>query len=173
MASIPQLNHDKEMLTRMELDLVTKAQAAFQAQGVAGSVHGIFSLDDLERKTESDICATNQVAVGVGYNSARNIMLGEQGNGANQQGRTSMVEFRFIVILAVPTGENCTERYNAGELLSSLRLGIQGRGIDGDSGSRSWSFVSESPDIAASTSAMLYYSQLWQTKLPFSQSTRS
>ena len=167
------LNNDLSMLTRMELDLVDKAQKAFQTAQVAASVHGVFSIDDLETKTESEICAANRIAIGIGYHSSRNTMLSEQGSGANQQGRVAMVEFRFMVILAVPTGELCAERYNAGELLSVLRLGIQGRGIDGDAGSRSWAFVSESPDIGQSNNSMLYYVQYWQTKLPFSQSTRS
>lgn len=171
--AVPRLNDDKEMLTRMELDLVELSKAAMTKYGIASNIHGVFSLDDLERKTENQLCEAGGISVGIGYQGARNSMLNEQGGGADHAGRTAMVEFRFMVILGVPTGDDCAERYNAGELLSVLRLGIQGHGVASSNASRSWAFVSEGPEIGQSNSTVLYYVQLWQTKLSFSQSTRS
>ena len=160
------LNKDKSMLTRMELDLTTKARDAFNSAGISSSVYGIFSLDDLEQQRESDICAANTIAVGVGYHGAKNVMEDEKGNGANGHGRTAMNEFRYMVVLAVPAGKDCDIRYNAGELLTIMRLSIHGSQVDGAAAARTWQFVSEAPNISQSSDDILYYVQIWQTKLP-------
>lgn len=165
---MPRLNEDNEMIERMEVDLSSKAQAAFVTAGVSPSIHGVFSLDDLERKTEEELC--QRVAVGVGYWGAKphageSAQRGSQ-NTAPGGNAVKMVDFVFMVILAVPHGENCLERYSATRLLTVLRRGINGSTVSGDATNRTWTFVSETPNITESTDSMLYYTQVWRVTLP-------
>jgi hypothetical protein len=160
------LNADYDMIERMELDLVTKAQAAFTAAGLTVNVHGVFSIDDLENKTESDLCS--KIAIGVGYMGAEltsykvdpKVPLNVSAGLA-----AKTVDFLFSIILGVPTGDACEERYNATKLLTALRRHILGSMVSGDRASRNWNFVKESPNISESTKTMLYYSQVWRVAI--------
>ena len=163
---MPRLNQDNDMLERMELDLSTKAQAAFVAAGVQSNVHGVFSLDDLENKTEQDLC--NLIAVGVGYAGAEpSEVPAKPGQPSAPGGNTvKVIDFVFHVILAVPHGKDCVERYSATKLLTILRRSIQGTPVDGDETNRTWSFTKEFPNVNDSTDTMLYYSQVWAVRIP-------
>ncbi len=159
------LTKDNDMIERMELDLAAKAQSAYTAAGLSPNVHGIFSLDDLEKKIEADLCS--KLAVGVGYAGALPTIDPKAPlNTAPGGNAVKMVAFTFNVILAVPTGEDCLERYSATKLLTVLRRGILGSIIDGDSASRTWAFAKEFPNVQESTQTMLYYTQVWQVILP-------
>lgn len=165
---MPRINDDDTMIARMEADLVAKVTTALSSQSRLNkvSVHGVFSLDDLERKQAEDLC--NEIGVGVGYLSA--ISTSEKSRGTNlnvdQGNAAAMVEFRFVIVLAVPTDETCGTRYNATQLLSCMRRSILGSKIENDLTNRTWRFISENPDISASTKQMLYYAQVWQVALP-------
>ena len=159
------LNQDADMIERMELDLTEKVQLAYTAAGLTANIHGVFSLDDLENKEESDLCGL--LAVGVGYAGAEPYTPGNVPANTAPGGSTArMVHFTFHVILAVPHGRGCLERYSATKLLTILRRGILGTSCSGDATNRTWGFVKESPNISESTETMLYYSQVWQIALP-------
>lgn len=158
------LNKDNSMLQRMELDLVNKVTAAYNAAGLTANIHGVFSLDDLEQKEESDLCGL--LAVGVGYAGAEPAEPRGQLNTAPGGSAAKMVDFMFHLILAVPHGLNCVERYEATKLLTVLRNSILGSSCSGDATNRTWAFVKEFPNIADSSDTMLYYSQVWRLAVP-------
>jgi hypothetical protein len=160
------LNNDDEMLQRMETDLATKCSAAMTAAGVTANVHGVFSLDDLEKKGENDLC--NKIAVGVGYAGAENRLearSGRQGDAGGGQA-IALMDALFHVLLVVPVGEDCEERYDATKLLTVLRRRVHGTKVDGDSSSRHWAWVKEFPNIEQSSDTLLYYSQVWRASIP-------
>lgn len=162
------INQDDHMIERMEVDLLAKIKATLVKKGLSGSVHGVFSLDDLENKTENDL--QQRIAVGVGYSMCQpGQAAAKQGPGAPSiPGGPSVrvLDFYFQVILAVPTGPECKERYNATQILTVLRRGIQGTSIAGDTSSRTWAFEREAPQITESSDTLLYYQQLWKVTLP-------
>lgn len=158
------LNQNDDMIERMELDLTTKAQAAFAAAGLEANIHGVFSIDDLENKVEADLCQL--IAVGVGYAGAEPVSPATPPNTAPGGNSAKMVNFMFVVILTVPTGQDCIQRYSATKLLTVLRRSIEGKACDGDTTNRTWAFVKEYPNIEESTDTMLFYSQVWRLALP-------
>lgn len=161
------LNRDVTMIERMEGDLATKCGAALTQVSITAGVHGVFSLDDLEKKTEADLCGS--IAIGVGYMGAEPTHLDSNPKAPLNVGKGEAVkslDFMFTVILAVPTGADCMERYDATKILTVLRQKIMGSDVDGDQVQRTWAFVKEQPNIAASTDTMLYYSQVWRVALP-------
>lgn len=161
------LNLDVDMTSRMEGDLAKKAGDAFASAGVDTLVYGVFDLDDLERKKENEL--GKGIAVGIAYAGIEPPNLGSNPNESAAPGRSNavkMLSHRFLVLLAVPVTEDCEVRYNATKLLTVLRRGIHGSKIDGDEGSRTWNFLTEAPRPDASSSTMLYYTQVWQVSLP-------
>lgn len=161
------LTADDTMIERMEIDLADKAAAAFVSAGVQASVYGVFSLDDLEKKQESEL--QHKIAIGVQYTGAAppEIDFNPKGSAAPGQGTSvRMVLYQFLVVVAVPTEQNCLERYNGTKLLTVLRRHIHGSTISGDIASRRWAFSKEVPNVGPSTETMLYYSQVWQVGLP-------
>ena len=161
------LNRDADMIQRMETDLATKCAAAFASVQIAAGVHGVFSIDDLEQKTASDLCGN--IAIGVGYMGAEPTNLDSNPKAALNVGRGEAVkslDFMFMIILAVPYGDACLERYDATKLLTLLRQTVMGSTVDNDAVQRTWAFVKEQPQISASTETMLYYSQVWRVALP-------
>lgn len=159
---IPQprlLNLDEDIIKTLELDLVTKSQAAYQQAGIEPNVFGVFNIDDLEKKQVSDLCG--KLAVGVGYAGADTATPTPN---AQNPGSTSvrMVAYLYHIIVAVPYGENCVERYDGTKLLTVLRRGINGKTVEGDGTNRPWMFVKEFPNVEESTDSMLYYSQIWR-----------
>lgn len=164
---MPLIHQQDDMIEQLELDLADKAAAAFTAANVDSSVFGVFSLDDLETKTENEL--QRRIAVGVAYSSAAppEIDSNPKGSAAPGQGMAArMVAYEFLVVLAVPTGPDCMERYNGTKLLSVLRRKIHGASIAVDAASRRWNFQREKPNPEASTETMLYYTQVWQVALP-------
>lgn len=164
------VHNDPEMIQTLEVDLQQKAADAFVAQQVTSLVHGVFSIDDLEKKTEQDL--NRGIAVGVQYSGAQWVEIDFKNNtrgspAADGGAGAKMLAYTFIVILAVPTGENCEERYNGTKLLTVLRRSIHGSQlVSGDQFARRWNFISERPEVEASTDTMLYYVQVWQAALP-------
>lgn len=161
------VNLDDDMIEAMEKDLQSKAMTAYQTASLSPTVFGVFSLDQLEEHTESELCG--KLAVGVGYAGAEPTAVDSNPKaplnvGSNNAVKT--VDFLFTIILAVPTGAECAERYSATKLLTILRKGILGSTIAGDSTNRTWAFVKEAPNVSESTDTMLYYSQLWRAALP-------
>jgi hypothetical protein len=165
MPTTPRLNADPDMIERMEADLIAKVKAALadvpEIDGLG--VYGVFSLDHLEDLLASQLC--NEIGVGIGYVSAGVAKGGEPPN-VDQSRAAAMVQFRFVAVLAVPTLESCGTRHNATRLLSLMRSGILGSVVADDPSNRTWQFVSENPEISASTKQMLYYAQVWQLALP-------
>lgn len=161
------LNKDVDMIERMENDLREKITVAFATVGVSSLVHGVFSLDHLEMLVENSL-ETGKIHVGAQYHQAvpLEIDFKPTASAAPGQGTSAkLVSYEFLVILAVPTGPECRERYNATKLLTALRMGIQGAAVAEDKAQRRWNFQREKPEVGASTETMLYYSQLWQVSL--------
>jgi hypothetical protein len=159
------VHSEDDMLTTYENDLVDKAKAIFEKSKLAATVLGIFSLDDLSGKLESEL--GNQIGVGCGYIKC------EPANSADvptatvdRSQKVQMLAFEFMVILAVPVDEAGELRHNATTLLTLLRKGIAGQEIAGDRTSRTWTFVSEAPRIAESSDTLLYYAQVWRVVTP-------
>lgn len=164
---VPLLNQDVGMIERMEEDLKDKAQAAFTRYGLTQNVHGVFSLDDLENKLETDLC--RHIGVGVGYLKAEPTARTTDPKAPLNVDRgvaTKMLDYFFSVILAVPTGSECSERHMATKVLTALRLDILGSEVSGDRIQRGWAFVHELPVPEQSTDTMLYYSQVWRVAMP-------
>lgn len=164
------LNDD--LLSLLESDLASKAQAAFVSSGVASNIYGVFSLDDLEAKQEKEL--GHNVAVGIAYSGSQPLAIDTRpgASAAPGQGMSArMLQYEFLVLLAVPTDQQCEERYNATKLLTVLRRRIHGSKVADDDGSRRWSFLKEAPRVDQSTSTMLYYTQYWSVALPLTGST--
>lgn len=163
MATMLRLNQDPDMVERMEKDLTSKVKEAFESAGVSSMVFGVFSLDDLETKSKDELC--NKLAVGVGYVLSEPTAVSTNQKDPLNVGSVNAaktVDFVFSIILAVPTGPECAERYSATKLLTVLRQSILGSTVSGDSTNRTWAFVKEAPNVAESTEEMLYYSQIWR-----------
>lgn len=161
------LNKDVHQIERMESDLIAKAKAALTAHSLKSNVHGVFSLDDLETKLGSDLC--NHIGIGIGFLRIEPTPAAARSQGQTNvtQGRAvEVLDYRFGVILAVPTSDQCNERKTATAVLTALRFGIMGSTVAGDTTNRTWAFVQEGPDISASTDTMLYYSQVWRFAMP-------
>jgi hypothetical protein len=163
--TIPRLNSDLNQIERMECDLRDKARAAFTRFGLGQNVFGVFSLDDLENKLESDLC--QHIGVGIGFlkiepaNKDSTVQLNTGGGVA-----TKMLHYFFSVIMAVPSGEQCSERHDATKVLTALRFDIMGSPVSGDATNRTWEFVHELPVPEQSSDTMLFYSQVWRLAMP-------
>lgn len=159
------LQADNDMVQAMELDLVTKVQEAYATAGLSANILGVYSIDDLENMRVGDLC--NLIGVGVAYNGAVPTPPDSHVNSSAPGGRSvKMIDFMFLVILVVPHGEGCTERYDATKLLTVIRRGVLGTTCAGDVTNRTWSFVREFPNVQESTDSELYYSQIWKISIP-------
>ncbi len=165
--AVKRISEDTNMIERMEADLMQKVREGLgNAPDIASlTVHGVFSLDHLESMRASELC--NDIGVGVGYMSSSVNQIDITGPGNVDQGQgKGMTYFKFVIVLAVPTEESCGTRHNATRLLTLMRKGIHGKVVSDDITNRCWRFISEQPEISASTKQMLYYSQMWQVSLP-------
>lgn len=157
------LNHDIEMIERMTVDLSEKATAAMNAAGIQPNVYTIFSLDELEEKTESDIC--NSHALGVGW--LQSVTMNESAgtnNGTASTSKARGVEHLFGVILAAPI--ECAGQFAPTKLLSALLLGVLGQKVADDPASRTWEFVRQATVPNESSDKMRYYQQVWRLAMP-------
>lgn len=162
-APLPLLQRDDDLIERLEKDLIDKATAAFAAATLTGGVYGVFSLDQLETLNEADFC--RHIAVGIGYMGCEPTPRDSEARTGQNPGSSNaarLLDFIFAVVLAVPTGEQCTERYDATKVLTILRKSIMGTPVTGDVANRKWMFAREFPNVSESTSQMLYYSQMWR-----------
>lgn len=159
----PRLQDDPDLIERLEKDLIAKATTAFTTAGVTGGVHGVFSLDQLETLNEADFC--RKIAVGIGYMGCEVATRDSEARTGQNPGSSNaarLLDFIFAVVLAVPTGEQCTERYDATKVLTILRKSIMGTPVTGDVANRKWMFAREFPNVSESSTQMLYYSQMWR-----------
>lgn len=155
------IHTDPDMIQRMEDDLRNKIQVAINCNPDLNMVvHGVFSIEDLEQKLESEMGGA--IGVGVGYMGCerKEDQKPARGNAA------SIATFSFTTILAVPTSKFSDERHPATKLLSLVRNSIIGQPVGDDTVQRVWDFVREQAEPSASTPTMLYYSQVWQLTLP-------
>lgn len=165
----PPIQARQDLITALEDDLITKVQAGYAAAGMKASIHGVFSLDDLEAKQVSDLC--KMIGVGIGYMGAEPTALDTNPKAALNvpHGQAvKSIDFMFLIILAVPTGAGCDERYKATDLLTVLRNSILGSVVTGARDQRTWSFVKEGPRVSESSDEVLYYAQVWRLPLPVS-----
>lgn len=162
MTPVP-LIKDPALLERLEQDLIDKACLALEGAEIGAHVLGVFSIDDLESKTEQQLGGL--MAVGVGYLGCR--ATSAQENTAQSQGR-AMTEYRFMCVFAAPVDDQLSQKVYATTLLSILRRGVLGSHIKDDATrtQRTWQFVEEQPVINESTRTMLYYTQVWRVVLP-------
>lgn len=162
-----QLQLDIDQITRMELDLIAKAQAVFTRYDLNQNIHGVFSLDDLENKLEQDLC--NHIGLGVGFHHIEPTAVTADPKAPLNVGRgvaVKMLDYFFMVVMAVPTGDQCEERHIATKVFTALRFDIMGSTVAGDSTQRTWDLVREFPNVEQSTDTMLYYSQVWRLAMP-------
>ncbi len=163
----PPLASEPEMIQLMEDDLKSKLLAVLtKAQMYQIPVMGVFSIDDLEAHKAQDIC-NNGAAMGVMY-AGCNAMDRSQTE-LNRDRRTNAAqgqEYLFGVVLGVPAqGDMCGGRTPATTILSLARQAILGTSLEAYSETRTWVFVRENPEYAASTNEVLYYLQLWRLTL--------
>lgn len=136
-----------------ELITLTKEVPAFTESG-----YSIFSIDDL---TQQDTLGTFPMA-GVMYEGC----APAEGNKGAASDRVSpsalLLDAQFSVIIAVQYNfapQDDTKRV-ATDLLNQTRKAILGYvGVSG----RPWKFIGEKPEMEASTSQVVYYSQVWRT----------
>lgn len=160
------VSEDITQITRLETDLLDRAEKIMLKYDLAGEIAGVFSLDDLEAKLASDLC--RHIGIGVGYLKTVPSEAGQEARNSPNPGggiAAKTLDFFFVVILAVPTGEQCSERHSATKVLTALRFDILGSIVAGDESQRRWNFVSEGPDVEASSDTMLYYSQVWRVAM--------
>lgn len=167
----PPFQNDPDHIATMEADLTQKATAAFTAANVSHLAEGVFDLDDLERKMANSV---GGIGVGIAYNGRRWVDLEidfKTGRSPTVDGSPAakMLAYSFLLVLAVPTGQDCEERYNATKLLAVLSRSIHGSPLADDQTARRWNFISEQPHPDQSTDTMLYYTQVWQANLPLLQ----
>lgn len=157
------LTKDPALLDRLEQDLIDKSCLALDGASINAQVLGVFSIDDLESRTEKSLGGL--LAVGVGYLGCRAVTTQE--NTAQSQGR-GMNEYRFMCLFAAPVDDQLSQRVYATTLLSVLRRGVLGSHIKDEATrtQRTWQFVEEQPVINESTRSMLYYTQVWRVLLP-------
>lgn len=164
------LHQNPDMIDVMEADLRTKIAVAIDFNpDLKMAVHGVFSIDDLEAKMESDL--GNCIAIGVQYSGGQRHVTDRadlhSGTFNSSRGNAArIVQYLFVVVLGVPCNEICDERKNATKILTLLRNSVIGKPIAEDKLQRTWDFVKEQPELGASTPTMLYYSQLWQLAMP-------
>lgn len=155
------LQNDPDLIRLMEQDLRSKVQFAIDCNpDLRMVVHGVFSIEDLEQKLESEL--SGAIGVGVQYVGMEKIKT-DASPGRNSAVR--MLMFSFATLLAVPTTEGSEQRHDATKLLTVVRNSILGKPVC-DSNQRAWDIVREQPEPSASTPTMLYYSQVWQVAIP-------
>lgn len=161
------LHANPEQIEVMELDLAEKAKAALEAAGFTQNeiaVYGVFSLDDLETKSASEMCMG--VTVGVGYLEATTLSATPANTNPSQSAGQQTLALRFMILVMVPPAQDCAGRYNGTKLLALLRQYILGSAVSGDERSKTWAFVRERPETEQSSQQMLIFSQVWQLVLP-------
>ena len=158
------LNQDTKMISIMEDDLKSKITVMINTNpDMNMRVHGVFSIDELEQKMESDLGGA--IAVGVQYAGVSRVAPAT-GNGNPARGNSATnILISFSVILGVPTNDAGDERVPATELLTMLRFSIDGKPIGTERAQRTWEFILERPEVSASSNTMLYYAQVWQVAM--------
>lgn len=166
------LPDNPDMLEVLEKDLIKKIKTTLTALQIRGTIHGVFSLDDLEKKTAEDLCGG--IAFGVGYLGAATITEHAAQLNPGKSNAVQQADLRFVVLIAAPVDDLCSQRLTGMKLLTILRLGILGTSVESIPGQpagrnevqRSWVFVQEKPEVSESTETMLYYTQQWRLSLP-------
>jgi len=153
-----------DMLQYMEDDLIQKGREAYMGNNIESSVFGIFSLDDLEEKEQSEF--GRKLALGVGYVGAEPAPKEQERQSRPGQQAIDYLRYKFLILIAIPVDNGEAERYSAITLLTILRRGVAGKPIAGDRADRKWTFDSEAPRIAESSPTMMYYAQVWRVDLP-------
>jgi hypothetical protein len=165
-----QLQDRQDLLTVLENDLINKVKEAVCNVQIEGTVHGVFSLDDLEAKTADSLCGG--IAFGIGYQGCSPITPDKPQLNPPQGNAVQMGNFMFMVLVAAPVDAFCSQRLTATTLLTILRQGILGKPVVADKvlgrnePQRTWTFVQEKPELSESTETMLYYTQVWRLVLP-------
>lgn len=123
----------------------------------------IFGLEDLERLSAEQ--AGRLPIVGVGYDGA--VPKGNQGNpGGEGISGAAFVDIQFLIVIAVNYVSNgqSDNKQSAMSLLHEIRKKCIGyRNVN----TRSWRFIGERPEAGASMDGLIFYSQVWQTSVPF------
>jgi len=161
------LTQEDDCLEQLENFLKDRVVEAMRNGDLSSSVHGAFSIDDLEKQDPGAI-GLGKVLFGVVYvgcnaAEAKEPKLSDGGNGAQ------FTAFHFKIIVGGRVDTLCKQRQTHGRILTRLRKEIAlthvqyGRRPEM---TRPWVFVNERPEIAESTEEMLYYSQTWSISLP-------
>lgn len=165
------LNQDHDRIERMEKDLSEKMRMAYTSvPDLDINVNEVFSLEHLETLRKGDLC--NGVTVGIGFLEAMPAVSPQVNQSSPARGSTPvMVDYRFLAVFAVPTEESCGTRHNATALMSVAMDYIHGCAVAEDQTQRAWQFAGQKSETGASTNEVLYYSQVWQIRLPVGKSS--
>lgn len=161
---------DNEFLEIINAHLVECIVQATRKGNITSSVQGVFSLDELESKSENDIMQ-GKVAFGVAYIGCEP-RTRDESDGRSLPMHTNgvdHVEFRFVVIIGCRADTTCSQRPLFQKILSMVRKEIflsrlqVGRRAELV---RPFTLVRERPEVQDSTQSVLYYSQVWSINLP-------
>lgn len=172
------MHQDPKLIEVLEKDLIDKAFVALTDADIGADLYGVFSLDDLDRRTEAEL--NGDVALGVAYSNTTNTSVRE--NASDKQ--VDMLAYQFLIVVACPTSDDGAGRVPGTRVLTALRQKIK-TAIVGDtevpqgfpgqvvglrkalgSTQRRWQFVQEVAQVEESTPTMLYYTQVWRLLLP-------
>jgi hypothetical protein len=128
----------------------------------------IFSLEDMERLSTEQ--PGNLPIVGVGYDGAapKGNQIDPKGNTVESNGErgAAFVDIQFLVVVAIQytnMGQS-DNKQSAMALLHQVRLKLIGyKKVN----TRAWRFMGEKPEPSVSVDGLVFYSQVWQTSVPF------
>lgn len=147
-------------LEDLEAELLTLVQDTSAFKDKAFS---IFTLLEMEKLSTDQ--PGNLPIVGVGYDGAV-----PKGNQVDPKGAdtpaSAFIDVQFLIVIAAQyemrgQGDN---KQSVMALLHEIRLNVIGYK---KANTRAWRFVGEKPEPSASVDGLIFYSQVWQTSVPF------
>lgn len=145
-----------------ELQQVLRGLPVFSQSGFA-----VFDVDDMEKQVEHSMVFP---AVGVMYEGMMPQDTGKSPGGtatSSESGSVVLLDVQFSVIIALQygfAGQGEDVKWSSFSLLDQSRSALLGYQ---KANKRPWRFVGERPEVQASDSTLVFYSQVWRTYVPF------
>lgn len=145
-----------------ELQTVLRSLPVFSTSGFA-----VFDVDDMETQT-TNLCT--YPAVGVMYEGMMLADTNKTPGGtavSAYSGSAVLLDVQFSVIIALQygfAGQGEDVKWSSFGLLDQSRRALLGYQ---KANTRPWRFVGERPEVTASDSTLVFYSQVWRTYVPF------
>jgi len=141
------------------------AELVTLVQGVPAFAKSGYYVTDLEDLSEKGV-ADRFPIVGVGYNGCTPVIADlEKHPVSGGASSAQIVELQFMVLVGVKYSpqDRGETKSQATDLLDQLRLQINGyRGVN----NRPWFFMGERTEASVKTGGVLFYSQIWHTRIP-------